>query len=72
MQYLIVGYFAALFLKIVGVPGFKNVSWAWFILGPVIFPILRLLWGIISFVFWAAVGLGGIWLIAKLVIWMTE
>lgn len=72
MQYLMIGYFAALFLKIVGAPGFKKIGWGWFILGPIILPILKLLWMCLSFIFWAAVALGGIYLLSELIIWMTN
>jgi hypothetical protein len=61
-----------MFLKILGAPGFKKIGWGWFILAPIVFPILKLLWYCLSFVFWAACGLAGVYGIAQLVIWATE
>lgn len=63
-------YFGALFLKLIGFPGFKEIGWGWFILAPILFPILRALFGILSFCFYVAFGFAAVYGIVQLVIWM--
>jgi hypothetical protein len=72
MTYFIPIYLGILLLKILGVPRFREIGWGWFVLAPIIWPVLQLLWFCLTFVFWAAVGIAGVYGIAQLVIWATE
>lgn len=62
-------YFGVLFLKLIGVPGFKDIRWGWFIVAPILFPILRLLWAVLSFCFYAALGFAALYGMIQLTIW---
>lgn len=70
--YFFVIYFGSIFLKAIGAPGFKEIGWGWFILAPIFVPIGYVLWKVIQFCFYVAVGLGGMWLIAKIILFMTS
>lgn len=67
LGYFFITYFGAMLLKIMGVPGFKEIGWGWFIVAPILVPLLRLLWGILAFCFYAAVCFGVLWMVYKLV-----
>jgi hypothetical protein len=63
-------YFGALLMKLIGFPGFKDIAWGWFIAAPILFPIVRLLWMVLSFCFYAAFGFIALYGIVQLIIWM--
>jgi hypothetical protein len=64
-------YFGAIFLKIIGFPGFKDIKWGWFIVAPILFPIVRLLWVVLSFCFYVAFGFAAMYGIVELVLWAS-
>ncbi len=70
-----IGYFlaiwlGAMFLKIIGVPGFKDIKWRWFILAPILYPIIRVLVYVIGFCFFAALGFAVCYYGAQAIIWI--
>ena len=60
-------WFALIALKLFGF--LKSVSWFVVLLFPIIAIVLRILYQIISFLFYAALGFFGTWTIAQLIIW---
>lgn len=70
LGYFFIIYFCSLILKISGVAGFKEISWGWFIIMPILVPILRLLGYIISFCFFAGLALLTVWSVCQLLIWI--
>lgn len=72
LGYFFAIYFGAIALKLFGVPGFKEISWGWFILAPILAPLLRIIWYIVCFCFYAALGLAVCWYGSKLIIWISN
>ena len=62
-------YFGSMFLKIIGVSGFKEIGWGWFLIAPILFPILRGLFWVLQWVFYCAMGFAVTYYAAKLVVW---
>ena len=70
LGYFFLTYFGAMILKIANVPGFKDISWGWFIIAPIVVPIFRLLFMGISWIFYLALGVCTIMLACKLLMWV--
>lgn len=62
-------YLGIIFLKLIKVPGFKDISWGWFILLPIFYALARIIGPILAFIFYAAFGFTVVYFIAKLIVW---
>jgi len=68
--YFLIIWLGAMFLKIIGVPGFKDIKWSWFILAPILYPLIKVLWYVLKFCFFAALGFAVTYGVAQLIIWV--
>lgn len=59
-------YVVLIFLKAVGFPILKDVSWGWFIFWPVIALLLRVIIGILEFIIYPVIVFGFLWLMVKI------
>jgi len=64
-------YVILIFLKAIGFPVLKEISWGWFILWPLVALILKLVIKILELIIYPVLVFGFIWLMAKLYFFIT-
>ena len=70
LGYFFIIYITAFVGKACDIPPFKDVGWGWFIVLPIIVPLFRLLFAILAFCFYLAMGIAGMWLIWKIMMFV--
>lgn len=70
LGYFFIIYLSAFVGKACGIAPFSKIGWGWFIVLPIIVPLLRLLFMILSFCFYVAVGTAGLWAIYKIMLFV--
>jgi len=67
---LIFIYLIVFTLKIFHVPGVREIEWKWFLLAPIIYAFIRLVWPVISFVIYLAITLALVYSMAVVGLWV--